>query len=546
MQEIQYAFREDEKTIALLCQGTTAACELCQIVSMRKREVAPVFLGQFLGMDIKRSQYPATAISEYGKTVFTKQDFHYYYAKIDSQIEFNIKPRLMQKLSEFIPCYTGSGLFNFFEGQPYGFLIVLRVYRSEYKIPEELLIKGRQGSAQIMALYDESGERIEFNVSDNMVPVIEDGLFEQIKEEIIHILRVENAFIGIYGTDKESILLLKKKREAFNDNQGRTKWTYNEEDDIDRSIIDYDEVYRRVLHNDPELCGFIDYVKGIKPPQIVEWQVLLPKATSGDNKARNRIIEMYLRSIIKMALFYAEKHHLLLSDTIQEGVIGLEIAIDKFEASESTTFQQYFPWWVRQVILRGMQAQVYTRHFPIHIHDKILLIKDIAKNQGYMFPDDIDLMCKDEEMIGKVSKQTSLNQNKVKELMQYMAADVSLDSLLEWDEDDDINIDDELVINDEDILLERITANELRENIEKCLKTLTEKEQKVLRLRYGLDDGKYKTLEEIGSILLVTRERIRQIEIKALRKIQNLSMEKLFDGFVYDSQIKKYRGRKIE
>ncbi len=535
MQEIQYAFREDEKSIALLIQGTTAACPISQIVSLRKREIAPVFLGQFLGMDIKGTQYPATAISEYGKAVSTKQDCHYYYTKIDSQIEFIVKPRVMQKLSEFIPGYTGSGLYNYFDGQPYGFLVVLRVYRSEQRIPEEMLKKGRQGSAQVIALYDESGERIEFSIPDTLTPVVEDGAFEQIKEEIIHILRVENAFIGIYGIDKESISLLKKKREVFNDNQGRTRWTYNEDDDIDRAIIDYADIYRKVIRIDPSLRWFIEYVRGIKPPQMVEIQALLPKAISGDSKSRDRIIEMYLRNIIRIALYYSEKHHLSLSDTIQEGVIGLEIAIDKFEASESTTFQQYFPLWVRQVILREMPSHLYTRHFPVHIHDKILAIKEVASNEGYSFPDDNDLIREDDEIIRKVSEQTGLSQDRIVDLLQYMSEDVSLELLFEQYEENG-DIDNALILKEDDILIEDVTNTELRIKIEKCLMTLTDRERKVLQLRYGLDDGKCKTLEEIGNVLAVTRERIRQIEAKALRKLRRHSIIKSLEGYLGTSR----------
>lgn len=133
------------------------------------------------------------------------------------------------------------------------------------------------GSAQIIQLYDQNGQKTFFDVPEPVNPLIDEGTFEYIRDEIIHALRVENALIGVYESDEDSKRLLRQKRDAYNNSTGQFKHTYDEDDDIDRSITDYDEIYRRIIEKDPSLGNFVAYVQTIKPPQMVEWQTLLPK-----------------------------------------------------------------------------------------------------------------------------------------------------------------------------------------------------------------------------------------------------------------------------
>ena len=117
--------------------------------------------------------------------------------------------------------------------------------------------------------------------------------------------------------------------------------------------------------------NFVAYVQTIKPPQMVEWQTLLPKALAGNTTARMRIVEMYTRNVLRIALYYSEKYELPIADIIQDGLVGLITSIDKFDQAESSTFQTYYPMWVRQMIQREMPHYMYARYFPVHIHEKL-------------------------------------------------------------------------------------------------------------------------------------------------------------------------------
>ena len=530
MPRISYAFRDDAKTITMLTQGSTAACPLCQIVTLRKREFAPDFLDQIMVLDIKGTNFPASAITDYGRSLPNTTDHRRFYATIDSQIEFTVKPRTMQKLAEFLPAYTGTGIYNFFEGQPYGYLVVLKVFASTHFCPDALMKKGRMGSAQIIALYDESGEKTDHHFNDELIPIIDEGTFDYIKYEILHTLRVENSLIGIYGTDADSKRLLKQKRDDYNDSTGQFKHTYNEDDDVDRSQVDYEETYSRVLTLAPSLEGFINYVRDIKPPQMVEWQTLLPKATHGDQQAKDRIIEMYMRNVIRIALFYSEKYGICIEDTIQDGIMGLITAIDKFEDSDTETFQQYYPLWVRQVIQREMPVYLYTRYFPIHIHEKLLVIKELAAQRGMQLPDDYELI--DEEFVSLVSAELDISPETAQKYLRHCVPEISLEAYLDELSEAGMPLDESLTYDGAEEMREYSQNKEMRHVLNAALHTLTPREEQTLRLRYGFVDGRPRTLEEVGKQYNITRERIRQIEAKALRKMRHPSRSKKIKGYL--------------
>ena len=174
MPRIQYAFRDDAKTISLLVQGSTAACPLCPIVTLRKREIVPEFLEQYTALDIKGTNFPATALTDIGRSVEGNDFYRHCLLRVHSQIEFTVKPRLMQRLAEFFPAYNATGLYNFFEGQPSGYIAVLQVYEATTEIPDALMEKGRMGSAQIIQLYDKDGQKTYFDVPDCITPLLDE------------------------------------------------------------------------------------------------------------------------------------------------------------------------------------------------------------------------------------------------------------------------------------------------------------------------------------------------------------------------------------
>lgn len=519
MPQIQYAFRDDAKTIAMLTQGCTAACPLSQIVALRKREITPEFLDNYMVMDVKGTNFPASALTDYGRGLSFPTHHRKYIAIIDSQIEFTVKSRTMHKLSEFLPAYTGTSLYNFFEGQPYGYLVVLKVYAISQEIPDALLSKGRLGSAQIMALYDDFGEKQSHTITNDLVPVIDDGSFEYIKYEILHTLRVENSLIGVYGTDEDSRRLLRQKRDDYNESKGQYKRTFNEEDDVDRAQVDYDAIYRKVISIAPGLKEFINYVREIKPPQLVEWQAMMSKAGKGDVSAKHRIIEMYLRNVIRYALYYAEKYDLPLEDTIQDGIVGLHNAVEKFDPTENYTFQQYYPLWIRQSIQREMPRYMYTRYLPIHIHEQLLNIKELGMQNGLILPDDYAIVT--EDFISLVSDKLDVSIDTARKYLQYFVPEISLDDYIDTCEFENEDIDASLVYDAESDLIDYLQSKNLRGVLNKVLHTLTPREKHTLQMRYGFIDGRPRTLEELGRMYNVSRERIRQLETKAIRKLRH-------------------------
>ena len=529
MPQIQYAFRDDAKTISMLTQGSTAACPLCQIVTLRKREITPDFLDQYMVMDIKGTNFPASALTEYGRSLTQQANCRKFVAVIDSQIEFTVKSRTMHKLAEFLPAYTGTALYNFFEGQPYGYMVILKVYSVSTEIPDTLMRKGRMGSAQIISLYDLYGDKTQFNLLESPQPIIEDGIFDYIKYEILHTLRIENALIGVYGNDDESKRLLRQKRDDYNDSTGAYKHTFNEDDDVDRSQVDYEETYTRVLSLAPTLEPFINYVREIKPPQMVEWQTLLPKAVSGDVRAKERIVEMYLRNVIRIALYYANRYEIQIEDAIQDGIIGLMTAIEKFDDSTNDTFQQYYPLWVRQVIQREMPSHLYARYFPVHIHEKLLAIREIATRYGLNLPEDYYLI--DEKLIDDICQELEISTDKAKDYVRYLVPEISFETYMETVEDNDAIIDSALIVCEDD-LADWATQKMAQEVLEDVLHTLTPREEYTIRLRFGFIDGRPRTLEEVGREFDITRERVRQIEAKALRKLRHPSRARLLKGYL--------------
>lgn len=529
MTQIQYAFREDAKTIAMLTQGSTVECPLCQIVTLRKREIAPEFLGHYMVMDVKGTNYPTSALTEYGNSILYPDSHRKFLAVIDSQIEFTVKARTMNKLTEFLPAYTGIGLYNFFEGQPYGYLVVLKVYAITEEISDSLMAKGRMGSAQIISLYDEYEEKTRINIHEKPTPIIDEGTFEYIKYEILHTLRLENALIGVYENDEESKQLLQQKRDDYNDSTGTYKHTFNEEDDVDRAQVDYEETYMRVLTLAPELTEFIDYVRNIKAPQMVEWQTMFSRAADGDMQAKHRIAEMYIRNVVRIALYYSERFDLPVEDTIQDGVLGLMTAIEKFDASSNDTFQQYYPLWVRQVIQREMPVYLYARYFPHHFHEKLLDIKEIGVKCGLSLPADYELI--DDDFIEAVSNELEMSTEAARKYLKYFVPEISIDEYFSDHEQSADIRDTELIYDGAEEMFIYAQQKEVRKALNEVLKTLTPREEHAIRLRFGFDDGRTRTLEEVGKVFNITRERIRQIETKALRKLRHPSRANKFKNY---------------
>lgn len=287
----------------------------------------------------------------------------------------------------------------------------------------------------------------------------------------------------------------------------------DETDIYDKSKIDYDELFDRVIEIDDSLTDFIREVRDILPPQHRECQNLIPQAKNGNVYASERILTMYLRVVVKISLWFYDKYGLSLADTIQDGCIGLKIALKKYNTSRHDKFSTYFPWWIRQYIMRNADAPNASMYFPVHYKDKLFSVYEL-------FTSHLCDKCNDNTicptLIENIAEYLDCNNEYAKLICINLIPMLSVEEILEEDENifSDYNELESSIIDNCDSYRREIIISEV-------MTSLRDRERDVLKHRYGFYDNKAKTLESVGEIYDVTRERIRQIEAKAIRKLSH-------------------------
>ncbi|MBS5793196.1 MAG: RNA polymerase sigma factor RpoD [Lachnospirales bacterium] len=283
----------------------------------------------------------------------------------------------------------------------------------------------------------------------------------------------------------------------------------NFEKDIDLALIDasinIDDHVRMYLKE----IGKVDL---LSPDEEME---LARRMSDGDEVAKKRLAEANLRLVVSIAKRYVGRGMLFL-DLIQEGNLGLIKAVEKFDYKKGFKFSTYATWWIRQAITRAIADQARTIRIPVHMVETINKLIRISRQ----LLQELGREPSDEEL----SKEMDMPIEKVREIRKIAQEPVSLETPI--GEEEDSHLGD--FIPDEDVPAPADAAafTLLKEHLIEVLDTLTEREEKVLRLRFGLDDGRARTLEEVGKEFNVTRERIRQIEAKALRKLRHPSRSK--------------------
>lgn len=298
-----------------------------------------------------------------------------------------------------------------------------------------------------------------------------------------------------------------------------------DEDSIgtDYSQTDYSKTFDDVIAIDESLTNFIDYVRDIQPPQWREAQYLLPQAKNGNPYAKQRIVEMYMRVVIRIALSFHKKYGFSLADTIQEGCIGLVIALNKYEAARQDKFSTYAPWWIRQVIARELSVGNPMLYFPVYISDRLSVVYKVEKNHSC---DQCEDGCICTSLVSKVADELNCPEDEALQLIQYIEPFESIKQLAE--ENESVFCDHGAF---ESEMFEHIVYSELRSLIADAIGTLRDREKEVLQYRFGLLDNEPLTLEEVGSIYGLTRERIRQIEAKAIKRMRHPSRSKVLKDF---------------
>ncbi len=334
-------------------------------------------------------------------------------------------------------------------------------------------------------------------------------LLEEIDLEVEQIdeiyTRLEDMGIDIVG-DREDDLLLETDE-------------VDEEDEEDIKKEDL-SVPKGIAVDDPVRM----YLKEIGkiPLLTAEEEIELAKRMeAGDEEAKKQLAEANLRLVVSIAKRYVGRGMLFL-DLIQEGNLGLMKAVEKFDYKKGYKFSTYATWWIRQAITRAIADQARTIRIPVHMVETINKLVRVQRQLVQELGRD--------PIPEEIAKEMNMEVEKVREIMKIAQEPVSLETPI--GEEEDSHLGD--FIEDDNALApaDAATFTMLREQLIEVLDTLTPREQKVLRLRFGLDDGRARTLEEVGKEFDVTRERIRQIEAKALRKLRHPSRSKKLKDFL--------------
>ena len=298
------------------------------------------------------------------------------------------------------------------------------------------------------------------------------------------------------------------------------------DDDINLAGLDEEELVDPVdlaaeYSLDDPVRMYLKEIGQIKLLSAEEEVELAKRVSEGDQEAKNKLTEANLRLVVSIAKKYSGRGlHIL--DLIQEGNTGLIRAVDKFDWTKGNKFSTYATWWIRQAITRAIADQARTIRIPVHmvetINKLIRVSRQLLQELGR------------EPSPEEIAKEMNMPVERVREILKISQEPVSLETPI--GEEEDSHLGDFIKDDNVPVPADAAAFTLLKEQLEEVLGTLTEREQKVLTLRFGLEDGRARTLEEVGKEFNVTRERIRQIEAKALRKLRHPSRSRKLKDYL--------------
>ncbi len=355
---------------------------------------------------------------------------------------------------------------------------------------DTLIEKGKKGKLSASDL-DEAIEEMDFDADsiDKLYEKLEDngigiGFDDEISSEEMNAIESEVKEFGV-GESMERIL----EQEGL-------------------SIDDPVRLYLKEI-------GRVPLLTNEKERQLAE------RMMAGDESAKTELVEANLRLVVSIAKRYVGRGMFFL-DLIQEGNLGLMKAVDKFDYTKGYKFSTYATWWIRQAITRAIADQARTIRIPVHM---VETIHKVSRYSRQMLQE-----LGREATADEIGEKMGMSAEKVREIMKIAQDPVSLETPI--GEEEDSHLGDFIPDDDTPSPAEATSTNILREELEKQLHTLTPREEHVIKLRFGLYDGRTRTLEEVGKEFDITRERIRQIEAKALRKLRHPSRARHLKGFM--------------
>ena len=356
--------------------------------------------------------------------------------------------------------------------------------------------------------------------------------FEQRKEELLKkgkekgVLTYEELAESLKGLELDADSLDELYNVFHDNNIEIISENFEDEDDSDDADdeISIEDVAlpKNASINDP-VRMYLKEIGKISLLSLDEELALSKRVEEGDEEAKRLLAESNLRLVVSIAKRYVGRN-LSFLDLIQEGNIGLMKAVDKFDASKGYKFSTYATWWIRQAITRAIADQAKTIRVPVHMVETINKLKRIQRQ--------MTLELNREPTEAELAKKMNTTEEKVREIFKISQDPLSLETPI--GEEDDSHLGD--FLKDESSMSpEEYAINEvLKDEIEEVLCTLTPREEEVLKLRFGLKGGTCHTLEEVGNMFGVTRERIRQIEAKALRKLRHPSRSRKLKDYLSD------------
>ena len=349
------------------------------------------------------------------------------------------------------------------------------------------------------------------------------GVSEQKLNEILKQIIGEYRQKGSISTDVLCDIL-----EKIDTSPDQIDYIYKSIGEAGIQIVDEDERDRELFEQALKDIGLDDPVKmylkdiGKVPLLSVDEEIeLARKMQDGDEAAKKRLSEANLRLVVSIAKRYVGRGMLFL-DLIQEGNLGLMKAVEKFDYRKGFKFSTYATWWIRQAITRAIADQARTIRIPVHMVETINKVIRVSRQLLQQLGHD--------PSPEEIAKEMNMPVDKVREILKIAQEPVSLETPI--GEEEDSHLGDFIPDEDASEPSEAASFTLLKEQLVEVLSTLTPREEKVLKLRFGIEDGRSRTLEEVGKEFNVTRERIRQIEAKALRKLRHPSRSKKLKDFL--------------